>query len=47
VIAAMMPFGSESTLPGVAFLAEKKMIGCFYGSTRQWVGMVRLLNFYR
>ncbi len=47
VIVGMMPFGSEISLPGVAFLAEKKMIGCFYGSTRQRVDMPRLLNFYR
>jgi S-(hydroxymethyl)glutathione dehydrogenase / alcohol dehydrogenase len=47
VIVGMMPFGSEITLPGVAFLGEKKMIGCFYGSTRQRVDMPRLLNFYK
>jgi S-(hydroxymethyl)glutathione dehydrogenase/alcohol dehydrogenase len=47
VIVGMMPFGSEITLPGAAFLGEKKMIGCFYGSTRQRVDMPRLLNFYR
>ena len=47
VIVGMMPFGSEISLPGVAFLSEKKMIGCFYGSTRQRVDMPRLLNFYQ
>jgi len=47
VIVGMMPFGSEITVPGVAFLAEKKLIGCFYGSTRQRVDMPRLLDFYK
>jgi S-(hydroxymethyl)glutathione dehydrogenase/alcohol dehydrogenase len=47
VIVGMMPFGSEISVPGPAFLAEKKMIGSFYGSTRQRVDMPRLINFYK
>jgi S-(hydroxymethyl)glutathione dehydrogenase/alcohol dehydrogenase len=47
VIVGMMPFNSEISVPGPAFLGEKKMIGSFYGSTRQRVDMPKLLNFYR
>ena len=47
VVVGMMPFGSEITVPGVGFLTEKKLIGCFYGSTRQRVDMPRLLMFYK
>jgi S-(hydroxymethyl)glutathione dehydrogenase/alcohol dehydrogenase len=47
VIVGMMPWGSEISVPGPAFLGEKKLIGCFYGSTRQRVDMPRLLNFYK
>jgi len=45
VIVGMLPQGSEIAVPGPAFLSEKKMIGSFYGSTRQRVDMPRLLNF--
>ncbi len=47
VIVGMMPWGSEISVPGPAFLSEKKLIGCFYGSTRQRVDMPRLLNFHK
>jgi len=47
VVVGMLPFGSELSLPGAAFLGEKKIIGCFYGSTRQRVDMPRLLAFHR
>ncbi len=47
VIVGMMPFNSEISVPGPAFLGEKKMIGSFYGSTRQRVDMPKLLNFYK
>lgn len=47
VIVGMMPWGSEISVPGPAFLSEKKLIGSFYGSTRQRVDMPRLLTFYQ
>lgn len=46
VIVGMMPWGSEISLPGPAFLGEKKCIGSFYGSTRFRVDMPRLCEWY-
>ncbi len=46
VVVGMMPFNSEISLPGAAFLGEKKCIGSFYGSTRFRVDMPRLCEFY-
>ena len=46
VFVGMFPFGSEVSLPGAAFLGEKKVLGCYYGSTRFRVDMPRLCEFY-
>jgi S-(hydroxymethyl)glutathione dehydrogenase/alcohol dehydrogenase len=46
VFIGMMPWGSEISLPGPAFLGEKKAIGSYYGSTRFRVDMPRLCEFY-
>ena len=47
VIVGMMPLRSEISVPGPAFLQEKKMIGCMYGSTRFREHMPKLLDLYR
>ena len=47
VIVGMMPMGSEISVPGPAFLQEKKMIGCMYGSTRFREHMPKLIDLYR
>lgn len=47
VIVGMMPMGSEISVPGPAFLQEKKMIGCMYGSTRFREHMPKLIELYR
>ncbi len=47
VIVGMLPAASTVTLPGVAFLGEKGMIGSFYGSTRQTHDMPWLMELYR
>ena len=47
VIVGMLPFDSQVTLPGAAFLNEKGMIGSFYGSTRQTYDMAWLMELYR
>jgi S-(hydroxymethyl)glutathione dehydrogenase/alcohol dehydrogenase len=47
VIVGMMPMGSEISVPGPAFLQEKKMIGCMYGSTRFREHMPKLMDLYR
>ncbi|MPZ22908.1 MAG: alcohol dehydrogenase catalytic domain-containing protein [Dehalococcoidia bacterium] len=46
VIVGMMPLKSEITLPGFAFLFEKKVIGCMYGSARVGIDMPRLIDLY-
>jgi S-(hydroxymethyl)glutathione dehydrogenase/alcohol dehydrogenase len=46
VVVGMMPMGSEIKLPGPAFLAEKKLIGSMYGSTRFRDHMPRLVNLF-
>ena len=47
VVVGMLPFDSQVTLPGAAFLNEKGMIGSFYGSTRQTYDMAWLMELYR
>ena len=47
MIVGMMPMGSEISVPGPAFLQEKKMIGCMYGSTRFREHMPKLIDLYR
>lgn len=47
VIVGMLPFDSQVTIPGAAFLQEKGMIGSFYGSTRQTYDMAWLMELYR
>ena len=37
----------DITVPGPAFLSEKKLIGCMYGSTRFREHMPKLLELYR
>ena len=46
VIVGMMPQGSEIKVPGPAFLQEKKMIGCMYGSTRFREHMPKLISLF-
>jgi S-(hydroxymethyl)glutathione dehydrogenase/alcohol dehydrogenase len=46
VIVGMMPMGSEISVPGPAFLQEKKMIGCMYGSARFREHMPRLVDMF-
>ena len=46
VIVGMMPQGSEISIPGPAFLQEKKMIGCMYGSSRFREHMPKLVDLY-
>ena len=45
-IVGMMPLGSEISIPGPAFLAEKKMIGCMYGSTNFREHMPKLVDLF-
>ena len=47
VIVGMMPLGSEISVPGPAFLNEKKMIGCMYGSTRFREHMPKLISLFQ
>jgi S-(hydroxymethyl)glutathione dehydrogenase/alcohol dehydrogenase len=46
VIVGMMPQDSEIRVPGPAFLVEKKMIGCMYGSTRFRQHMPQLVDLF-
>jgi S-(hydroxymethyl)glutathione dehydrogenase/alcohol dehydrogenase len=46
VIVGMMPQDSEIQVPGPAFLQEKKMIGCMYGSTRFREHMPKLVDLF-
>ncbi len=46
VIVGMMPQNSEIKVPGPAFLQEKKMIGCMYGSTRFREHMPKLIALF-
>ncbi|MEZ4331284.1 MAG: Zn-dependent alcohol dehydrogenase [Myxococcota bacterium] len=46
VIVGMMPMGSEISVPGPAFLGEKKLIGCMYGSTNFREHMPKLVDLF-
>jgi S-(hydroxymethyl)glutathione dehydrogenase / alcohol dehydrogenase len=46
VVVGMHPLGSEISLPGPAFLQEKKLIGCMYGSTRFREHMPKLIDLF-
>jgi S-(hydroxymethyl)glutathione dehydrogenase/alcohol dehydrogenase len=46
VVVGMAPFGSEATISAPAFLTEKTLKGCTYGSTRPRYDMPRLLDLY-
>jgi len=46
IVVGMAPFGSEVTVSATAFLDEKVLRGCFYGSTRPRVDMPRLVDLY-
>ena len=46
VIVGMMPQDSEISVPGPAFLQEKRMIGCMYGSARFREHMPKLVNLF-
>ena len=47
VIVGMIPAGAEVSVPSAAFLQEKRLIGCFYGSTRFREHMPKLIDLYR
>ena len=46
IIVGMAPLGSEATISAPAFLAEKVLRGCVYGSTRPRYDMPRLIDLY-
>lgn len=46
IVVGMAPFGSEVTVSATAFLDEKVLRGCLYGSTRPRVDMPRLVDLY-
>jgi S-(hydroxymethyl)glutathione dehydrogenase/alcohol dehydrogenase len=46
IIVGMAPAGSEATISAPAFLGEKVLRGCCYGSTRPRYDMPRLLDLY-
>jgi S-(hydroxymethyl)glutathione dehydrogenase/alcohol dehydrogenase len=46
VVVGMAPLGSEATISAPAFLQEKVLRGCLYGSTRPRYDMPRLLDLY-
>ena len=46
-IVGLAPDGSEIRVPAPAFLQEKRMIGCLYGSTRFREHMPKLIELYR
>ena len=46
VVVGMHPIGSEISVPGPAFLQEKKLIGCMYGSTRFREHMPKLIDLF-
>ena len=47
IVVGMSPAGSEVTVSAPAFLQEKVLRGCSYGSTRPRYDMPRLLDMYR
>ncbi|HEY7269761.1 MAG TPA: Zn-dependent alcohol dehydrogenase [Dehalococcoidia bacterium] len=46
VVVGMLPIASQVTLPGAAFLGEKRIIGSYYGSARQAYDMPWLMSLY-
>lgn len=46
VVVGMHPLGSEIAVPGPAFLQEKKLIGCMYGSTRFREHMPKMIDLF-
>ena len=46
IVVGMAPLGSQATISATAFLQEKVLRGCIYGSTRPRVDMPRLVNLY-
>lgn len=46
VVVGMAPIGSEAAISAPAFLAEKVLRGCVYGSTRPRYDMPRILDLY-
>jgi S-(hydroxymethyl)glutathione dehydrogenase/alcohol dehydrogenase len=46
IVVGMAPAASEVTLPAAAFLAEKNLKGCTYGSARPRYDMPRILDLY-
>lgn len=46
VVVGMHPLGSEIAFPGPAFLQEKKVLGCMYGSTRFREHMPKLIDLF-
>jgi S-(hydroxymethyl)glutathione dehydrogenase/alcohol dehydrogenase len=46
VVVGLMPTGSEISLPGPAFLSEKKLIGCMYGGARFREHMPKLIDLF-
>jgi len=46
IIVGMAPAGSQATISATAFLAERVLRGCSYGSTRPRYDMPRLLDLY-
>ncbi|MEX2159847.1 MAG: Zn-dependent alcohol dehydrogenase [Dehalococcoidia bacterium] len=46
IVVGMAPVGSEAAISAPAFLAEKVLRGCVYGSTRPRYDMPRILDLY-
>ena len=46
VVVGMHPLGSEISVPGPAFLQEKKLVDCMYGSTRFREHMPKLIDLF-
>jgi S-(hydroxymethyl)glutathione dehydrogenase/alcohol dehydrogenase len=46
IVVGMAPLGSEATISAPAFLTEKVLRGCIYGSARPRFDMPRLLDLY-
>jgi S-(hydroxymethyl)glutathione dehydrogenase/alcohol dehydrogenase len=46
VVVGMAPIGSEASISAPAFLSEKVLRGCVYGSTRPRYDMPRILDLY-
>ncbi len=46
VVVGMHPLGSEISFPGPAFLQEKRVLGCMYGSTRFREHMPKIVDLF-